>query len=60
MEEEVAITCSHCGEEIWLLVDPTGGSEQSYVEDCSVCCRPMTIRVHVGAEGEVQVWSDAA
>jgi hypothetical protein len=24
--------------------DPGGGEVQSYVEDCSVCCRPMLIR----------------
>jgi hypothetical protein len=26
-------------------VDTTGGAEQSYYEDCRVCCRPMAVRV---------------
>ncbi|HTY37047.1 MAG TPA: CPXCG motif-containing cysteine-rich protein [Bacteroidota bacterium] len=39
--------CAVCGEENETLVDPSAGALQTYVEDCSVCCRPnvLTIRV---------------
>ena len=36
-------TCPHCGEPIDVYVDPGGGEYQEYVEDCSVCCRPILI-----------------
>jgi hypothetical protein len=35
--------CPHCGEEVDTSPDPGGGSEQQYVEDCPVCCRPNMI-----------------
>jgi len=36
-------SCPHCGEPIDSSVDPGGGEQQSYIEDCAVCCRPMLI-----------------
>jgi Cysteine-rich CPXCG len=41
---ETEITCPHCGETFPLLVD-TSQSDQSLVEDCSVCCRPITLSI---------------
>lgn len=46
-----SVTCPHCWETIEVLVD-LSVDEQSYVEDCSVCCRPMTLSVVV-ADGEL-------
>ncbi len=34
--------CPYCGEPVQLVVDASEGP-QSYVEDCPVCCRPMTV-----------------
>ena len=34
--------CPHCGEPITLTVD-LSVPEQSYIEDCPVCCKPMTV-----------------
>jgi hypothetical protein len=45
------ITCPHCGESIEVVLD-LSESEQSYIEDCSVCCRPINIRVS-SADGEL-------
>ncbi len=42
--------CSYCGEMIETDVDPSAGSAQSYVEDCSVCCRPNVLRVSVSPD----------
>ena len=35
--------CPHCGEEVDTDPDPGGGTEQEYIEDCPVCCRPNRI-----------------
>ncbi|HVE85980.1 MAG TPA: CPXCG motif-containing cysteine-rich protein [Myxococcales bacterium] len=41
--------CPYCGEPVEVAVDETGASEESYVEDCPVCCRPW--QVHVTRDG---------
>ena len=45
MVEEVIVDCPACGESMAIDVDTTGGEEQSYFEDCAVCCRPMEVFV---------------
>jgi hypothetical protein len=45
MLEEQSYTCQSCGEEIVVEVDRSGEREQSYVEDCPVCCCPHLLRV---------------
>jgi hypothetical protein len=50
--ETRAITCPHCWETIEVVVD-LSEREQSYVEDCSVCCRPIAITV-TAADGEIR------
>jgi hypothetical protein len=41
---EAEITCPHCGEVFPLQID-TSQPEQSFIEDCTVCCRPMNLTV---------------
>ena len=41
---EANITCPHCGEVFPLQID-TSQSEQSFIEDCTVCCRPINLTV---------------
>jgi hypothetical protein len=36
------IVCPHCGENFSIQID-TSESEQSFIEDCTVCCRPIQI-----------------
>jgi hypothetical protein len=43
--EEVVVDCPACGEPAALDVDTTAGAEQSYFEDCPVCCKPMEVFV---------------
>jgi hypothetical protein len=45
-----SLYCPYCGENIEVLVD-LSLSEQEYIEDCSVCCRPILLTVCVG-DGE--------
>ena len=54
MLDAVMIDCPYCGEPIELLVEPAGESHR-YVEDCQVCCRPITVWVQVGVDGEMLV-----
>jgi hypothetical protein len=44
-------TCPHCWETINLTVD-LSVPEQSYVEDCPVCCKPMLV-TYTTADGEL-------
>ncbi|MDC7994321.1 CPXCG motif-containing cysteine-rich protein [Altibacter sp. HG106] len=37
--------CPHCWEPISMLVD-VSVSQQTYIEDCEVCCNPIQIHVH--------------
>lgn len=46
-----ALQCPYCWERIDVLVD-CSIEHQQYIEDCSVCCRPIIIDV-VASEGEV-------
>jgi transcription elongation factor Elf1 len=34
--------CPYCGEQISMVLD-TSVDEQTYVEDCEVCCRPIEV-----------------
>ena len=49
----VDVHCPYCGEPITLVVDDSAGA-QRYIEDCQVCCRPITVMVSVDEDGE---WS---
>lgn len=51
---EQTIACPYCGESISVLVDDSV-PEQSYVEDCQVCCRPIVVSVSVDPDGDLSV-----
>ena len=40
------VQCPYCWESIEILIDP-GETEQDYIEDCSVCCRPIHFKVWI-------------
>lgn len=48
------IHCPYCGEAIEALLD-CSIEQQSYIEDCHVCCRPIEFNVTVDHAGEVVV-----
>lgn len=58
IQAEASYVCDACGEEIVIPLDVSEGSNQTYVEDCPVCCRANTIHVQIGQNGEVQVWAE--
>jgi hypothetical protein len=47
---EQPVDCPFCGEPMTLLLDDSV-AEQTYVEDCHVCCRPMLVTVVFGESG---------
>ena len=54
----LAITCPYCWEIISIEVDDSALPAQ-YVEDCSVCCRPILIHAGVDADGTVSATATA-
>ncbi len=53
--ETADVSCPYCGERIEIIVD-LSVDHQEYIEDCSVCCRPMVITVQTSELGaNVQV-----
>lgn len=48
--DECALSCPYCGEEIVVVVD-CSVAEQSYTEDCQVCCQPIVMNLIVEHEG---------
>ena len=52
--EQRAISCPYCGESIQVLIDPEEAG-QAYIEDCQVCCRPITIKVVIDAGGYLSI-----
>jgi len=39
---EMEVVCPRCGESFPLQIDTSQGN-QSLIEDCAVCCQPITI-----------------
>lgn len=42
--------CPYCGEHIEIVIDTSdlqNGAQQEYIEDCYVCCRPITVTLSV-------------
>ena len=45
MQSTAEYYCAFCGEPNTTFVDISGGMQQSYVEDCQVCCRPNILYI---------------
>lgn len=48
------LRCPYCGARISILVDHSI-AEQSYVEDCEVCCQPLELAVKVDDDDRVRL-----
>ncbi|MEY4630185.1 MAG: hypothetical protein RIQ81_305 [Pseudomonadota bacterium] len=58
MEEPVEVNCPFCGEVFTTFVDISAGN-QTYVEDCQVCCRPIQMRISISPKsGRVRLQTD--
>lgn len=54
-DDSATFGCAFCGETNEVDVDLSAGFQQSYVEDCQVCCRPNVLSVRFDPEGNVRV-----
>lgn len=54
-DTEATTICPYCAEDVSLSLDPGSGAEQSYVEDCPVCCQPWQVAVHYSGDGTASV-----
>lgn len=52
--QETDIACPYCGENNTLTVDDSAGDQQ-YIEDCTVCCRPIHVCLSVSTAGECSI-----
>ncbi|HKJ94491.1 MAG TPA: CPXCG motif-containing cysteine-rich protein [Gammaproteobacteria bacterium] len=50
--EEATVECPYCGEPFTALIDCSAG-DQSYIEDCQICCRPIVFSVSATSNGEL-------
>jgi Cysteine-rich CPXCG len=48
-----SLNCPYCGEVIQIVVD-CSVTDQDYIEDCQVCCRPINLYVTI-EENNVQI-----
>ena len=44
--------CPYCGSPVSFEIDEGGLHKQRYVEDCSVCCRPIDLEVALSEDGD--------
>jgi hypothetical protein len=49
-EQFVSICCPYCGERFETRVDVSAGP-QEYIEDCEVCCRPISLKSELEENG---------
>lgn len=52
MLETQSITCPYCWQSVAIQIDLSAG-DQDYVEDCSVCCQPIALRIRVGLDASL-------
>jgi hypothetical protein len=53
--ESRKIQCPYCGETYDVLID-CSVEQQSYIEDCEICCRPINFDVSIDQSGDLSVF----
>jgi Cysteine-rich CPXCG len=53
-QRETLINCPYCGEPLDVLIDDSSG-EQTYYEDCQVCCAPILFTLTEDEFGDIQI-----
>ena len=59
IEEDYPFSCPHCGVDLSVRLDVSGGRKQSFIQDCEVCCKPIQIRMEFRGD-EVGLFSAEA
>jgi transcription elongation factor Elf1 len=52
LQFERTITCPYCGESFICVIDASAGN-QSYYEDCEICCRPILFHTEIDSDGDL-------
>ena len=47
---EQAFTCPYCWQTISMIIEPAA-EEQTYIEDCEVCCNPIQVTFSRSPDG---------
>ena len=58
MDDTALLTCPYCFENVEVYIDPQ--SEGELIRDCDVCCRPWSLQVSRGVDGELFVRASRA
>ena len=59
MQTTAEYVCAFCGESNTTFIDISAGMQQSYVEDCQVCCRPNILYLRIDEDTlEAEIDSD--
>ncbi|MBF0265092.1 MAG: CPXCG motif-containing cysteine-rich protein [Gammaproteobacteria bacterium] len=53
-QEYYEVSCPYCGEYTALFID-CSVTEQTLIEDCQVCCRPISYQVLINDSNEISV-----
>ena len=53
--ENEHISCPYCGETIEIIID-CSIPEQVYIEDCEVCCRPISLLIYVSDSNNIRIF----
>ncbi len=59
-EDAAEVVCPYCGESQEIALDPGGGPDQEFVQDCEICCRPWNVHVAFRRDGSARVSVEAA
>jgi Cysteine-rich CPXCG len=52
LQFERRVDCPYCGESFVFMIDGSAGN-QSYYEDCEICCRPILFLTEVDSDGNL-------
>ena len=58
MDDTALLACPYCFEQVEVYIDPQ--SEGGLIRDCDVCCRPWSLQVSRGVDGELLVRANRA
>lgn len=59
IEEDYPFSCPHCGVDLSVRIDASGGAKQEFIQDCEVCCRPIQIQVRLSGDEVIEFSADA-
>ncbi|CDM95529.1 conserved hypothetical protein [Limnospira indica PCC 8005] len=59
MQNTAEFTCAYCGESNVTFIDFSAGGQQSYIEDCQVCCRPNLLYISIDEDTlEIEIFTE--